>query len=295
MHDKASSGTKEKVNDRHNYSVRLYDNDINEDYPLHCHTPLEIIMPIDNIYTVYCNHIKYTLQEGDILIISSGVLHEIFAPTGGRRYIILADLFPLYSMHEFEVLLSTMAPVIHVTNSAVIQDRLQRLIHDMASEYDGEQLFREAVLYTDLISFLVLICRNQSSLNTTLETNSSMRMEYNRVLIPVYNHINNLFFENITLDQAADMAGFSKYHFSRIFRQYTGISFYQYLNNIRIMQATKLLMETNLSIMEVSLQCGFSSLSSFIRMFKIYKGCTPSEFKEVRLTKNKKGQRSYEG
>ncbi len=79
----------------------------------------------------------------------------------------------------------------------------------------------------------------------------------------------------------ADLAGFSKYHFSRLFKNFTGLSFYKYLNKKRIEHAEELLVDPSLSITEVALQSGFTSLSAFIRMFKQIKDCTPTEFRNL--------------
>jgi AraC-like DNA-binding protein len=87
--------------------------------------------------------------------------------------------------------------------------------------------------------------------------------------------------EPLTLDMAADLSGFSKYHFTRLFKQFTNVSFYKYLNLKRIAKAEQLLINPDLSITDVALSSGFSSLSAFIRMFKIIKGCTPSEFRSI--------------
>lgn len=277
------NGNKETVNYASNTSIRLYNNDEQEDYPVHWHTPLEIIMPIHNIYTVYCNNVKYVLNEGDILFISSGVLHELNAPPTGRRYIILADLTPLNSMREFESLTALLSPVVHITpaNSPKIHDRLKRLIYSIGTEYESDALFKDTVIYSKLISIFALIGRNSTLEKTTVDTNSSKELEYSKIFLSVCDYINKHFSENISLEQVADLAGFSKYHFSRIFRQYAEISFYQYLNRKRIMHAATLLMEPDISITEISLQCGFSSISAFIRMFKLQKGCTPSDFKKM--------------
>ena len=56
---------------------------------------------------------------------------------------------------------------------------------------------------------------------------------------------------------------------------------YKYLNKKRIEYAEKLLVDPELSITEVALQSGFSSLSAFIRMFKLIKDCTPTEFRNL--------------
>ena len=85
----------------------------------------------------------------------------------------------------------------------------------------------------------------------------------------------------MSLDDAANLAGFSKYHFTRLFKDFTGYSFYKYLNKKRIEHAERLLIDPEVLITEAALQSGFSSLSSFIRMFKIIKGCTPTEFRNM--------------
>ena len=73
----------------------------------------------------------------------------------------------------------------------------------------------------------------------------------------------------------------SKFYFSRLFKQFTNVSFYKYVNQKRIEKAAEMLTEPNISITNVALSCGFESLSSFIRMFKIVKGCTPTEFRNM--------------
>ena len=71
--------------------VRLYHNDIAEDYPLHWHTATEIIAPTENDYTIEIGTEKYTISPGDIAVIMSGTLHRLYAPKNGKRIIILFD------------------------------------------------------------------------------------------------------------------------------------------------------------------------------------------------------------
>ncbi len=285
---KTLNGTKETVDFPVNSTIRLYDNVQEDDYPLHWHTSMEIIMPIDNIYTVYCNESVYVLNEGEILFISPCVLHRLTSPDSGRRYIILADLSQLDSMNEFKSLAAILTPVVHVTpaNSPKIYDKLHRLLHNIAAEYENESLFRDTVIYSKLISIFALIGRNRTTENKANQHNFSGKSEYFDIFLSVCDYINNHFYENITLDQAAGLAGFSKYHFSRIFKHYADISFYQYLNRKRIMHAATLLMEPDITVSEVAKRCGFVSISAFIRMFKIQKGYKPSEFREMQSKRN---------
>jgi AraC-like DNA-binding protein len=280
---KTLNGIKETVDFPINSTIRVYNNVQEDDYPLHWHTSLEIIMPVDNIYTVYCGDEVYLLKEGDIMFISPGVLHRLTSPDSGRRYIIIADLSQLDSMNEFKSLAALLYPVVHVTsdNSSKIHERLQRLINSIASEYESESLYRDTIIYSKLISIYSIIGRNYAMAKIPPQESSLKQIENSQIFLSICNYINEHFHENITLEQVAGKAGFSKFYFSRIFKQYADISFYQYLNRKRIMHAASLLMEPDITVSEVARQSGFESISAFIRMFKIQKGCTPSEFKEM--------------
>ena len=82
------------------------------------------------------------------------------------------------------------------------------------------------------------------------------------------------------------MTGFSKYHFLRLFKQFAGDTFYHYVNAQRIYHACLLLSDPEKNITEVAMSCGFHSISSFLRIFKLQKGCTPTEFRRIHNTTN---------
>ncbi|MFU0828544.1 MAG: hypothetical protein ACFWTJ_13630 [Lachnoclostridium sp.] len=263
--------------------IRVYDNIQADNYPFHWHASLEIIMPVENMYTVQCGDKVYVLKEGDILFISPGVLHKLTSPQSGRRYIILADLSQLNSMDEFKSLAAILYPVVYVTakNLPGIYPRLKRLILSIVSEYESQALYRDTVIYSKLISAFSIIGRSYGAAKVHQPDYNLRQNEKIHIFLSICNYINEHFRENITLEQMAKQAGFSKFYFSRIFKQYADISFYQYLNRKRMMHAAFLLTETNLTVSQIAKQCGFGSISAFIRMFKIQKGCTPSEFKEM--------------
>ena len=107
------------------------------------------------------------------------------------------------------------------------------------------------------------------------------KKEYIQKLNIVLDYIDINFKENLTLESLADMAGYSKYHFSRLFTEYTKQSFCDYLNLRRIKAAEGLLLNDSLSVTEIAMQTGFSSIATFNRLFKEFKGCSPSEFRRL--------------
>lgn len=86
-------------------------------------------------------------------------------------------------------------------------------------------------------------------------------------------------FQKITLEQAASTANLSKEAFCRFFKLRTRRTFTQYLIQLRINEAQKLLQETDLGISEIAFQVGFENLSYFNRSFKNLTGQSPRQFR----------------
>ena len=93
-------------------------------------------------------------------------------------------------------------------------------------------------------------------------------------------HIHRNFADDLRLSELADVAGMSKFHFCRMFRQSTGVTPYQYLLGVRIDRAKRLLQTTASTVGEISQQVGFNSQSQFNRAFKKLEGTTPAVFRK---------------
>ena len=101
-----------------------------------------------------------------------------------------------------------------------------------------------------------------------------------RRILKVKNFISKNYADELRLPQLAEIAGMSASAFSRFFKLHTGRNLSDYIIDIRLGYATRLLVDTSRSISEISFQCGFNNLSNFNRIFKRKKGCAPSEFRE---------------
>lgn len=85
--------------------------------------------------------------------------------------------------------------------------------------------------------------------------------------------------DNLLLGIMAQEVGISQYHFSRLFKQSTGLSPYQYVMHCRIERAKILLLQNQLKISEIASQVGFADQSQFTRHFKRVLGVTPKEIR----------------
>ena len=275
-------GLHETVYYKDNANILVYHNTNFEEYPPHWHTPLEIIMPVENHYIIECGGQKHFLKEGEIILISPGVLHRLPA-VAGQRYIIQAELSPLYSVKGTESVLTFIAPALVITPEAFpdIYSHIRQLILEIIHEYFHPSSFYEALIFSRLLEILVCVRRSPALSPGHFDTSVGRQREYLEKFTGICAYIDEHCTENLSLEQTASLCGFSKYHFSRLFKQFTNVTFYRYLNQKRILHAQQLLADPSVSITEAALSCGFSSLSAFIRMFKIIKGCTPSQFRSL--------------
>ena len=101
-----------------------------------------------------------------------------------------------------------------------------------------------------------------------------------RRILKVKNFISKNFMDEIRLAQLADIAGMSPSAFSRFFKLHTGRNLTDYIIDMRLGAASRMLVDTSRSISEICFCCGFNNLSNFNRIFKKKKGCSPSEFRE---------------
>ena len=92
--------------------------------------------------------------------------------------------------------------------------------------------------------------------------------------------------KDISLDDVSRKVNISPYYFSKIFKDESGLNFIEYLTNLRIDNAKKLLSDTDMSIKEICLSCGYTDPNYFSRSFKKNVGTTPTEYKDGKLAES---------
>jgi len=96
----------------------------------------------------------------------------------------------------------------------------------------------------------------------------------------VFNHVKNHFKEEITLFEISDMVSMTIPSFCRYFKKITNKTFVQFINEYRLVHASKLLAEQPMSITEVCFECGFNNFSHFNKSFKAFTGHNPSTYRK---------------
>jgi len=153
-------------------------------------------------------------------------------------------------------------------------EKLKNRLNTLSSNQNGF----DAVI--DLISILYeLSIDNRSRIlcNCTF-TNENNTSESRRVQ-KVMDYLEANFQKNVRLTEVAEYVGMSNVSLSRFMKKRTGKNYIDYFNDMRLSIVSRYLISTIKPVSEISLECGYNSLSNFNRIFKKRKGCTPQEFR----------------
>ena len=138
--------------------------------------------------------------------------------------------------------------------------------------------------FESFISFMKILdilsrCEGARTLATSSYAKVNIEEDSHRIL-KVKNYINSHYMEELKLKTLAQLACMSETAFSRFFKLHTGRTVSDYIIDIRLGYAARLLVDTNKSIADICYLCGYNNLSNFNRVFKRKKGCAPTEFRE---------------
>ncbi|RKM55166.1 AraC family transcriptional regulator [Butyrivibrio sp. X503] len=269
--------------------VLLYHNTLSE-YPTHWHNEIELILLLSGTLRVKFHNDKSTVINcvpGDIVMVAPGTLHEYLSESdGGEKLILLFDIGGYSQVSSLVPLLKAMPAYVHIKQEEypVETARLQNYFWEIDRLYGQRDEFLQISVYS-LVTLILAQIGSMHLGDTNLAKNTADPQRKNIAkLVAVTNYIDSHRSDDLTVEQLAELAGFSKFHFERLFKNYMGISCYQYITKRRVMMAQELLGDTDLSVMDIALQSGFFSLSTFNRVFKEINKCSPTEFRKLYRT-----------
>lgn len=261
--------------------LRIWYNTQEEGYATHHHPAVEVILCIEQSYHVTVTNQSFILHPGDILIIPPHLLHSIEC-NKGARFIGLFNIDMLNAFSDFK----TLAPALltpHLLNPDLTPqtyDKVYKTFMKIIDYYFSNEIMWEFSIYSKILELLALLGQYRygaTHQDSKLDKSASENYEKFATLLT---YVDSHYANEITLEQAAALVGFSKFHFSRLFKEFTNCTFYDYLSQTRI-QAAKRLLSTGTSITDIAFQTGFNSLTSFCRCFKKYTDLSPSEYRDL--------------
>lgn len=266
-------------------TLRFWYNTQSGAFTTHWHDAQEIIVPLEENFSVTVQNVSYLLQPGDILLIPPGELHSIEAPSAGSRFIFLLELNFFGQFGDFlrtRTLLSS--PVlINADTCPEIYETEISLIMQTASHYWGSSPSKLLLIYACLMNLYAhytdyRIDKAASANRNPGHFRTGMSSEK---IIRLLEYLQLHYAEAISLEEAARQTSLSKFYFTRIFKQQTGQTFYEYLSFLRMQAAESYLKDTAVPVADIAAACGYANVSSFNRTFRKYRECSPSEYRSL--------------
>jgi AraC family transcriptional regulator len=218
-----------------------------------------------------------TLQAGESVIIPAGTPSERRCPAG--------EAYDMLHIYIQPALLSKAAAGGDI-NMARTEIELEFGVSDPHIRHIGLSLLEElecaggaARAYADLLAtaLAVHLLRKHPAENDFTQSYSGGMPKYK--LRRALDYITDRLGGELRVAQIAEEVNMSPYHFTRLFKQATGLAPHQYIMHRRIEMAKKLLVETELPIVQIALEIGFQSQSRFTTLFRQFTGKTPKAYR----------------
>jgi len=266
----------------HSYSYQKFDaSKANANTLWHYHPEIEL---------VYVNggagkrqigsHVSY-YSYGDLILIGSNLPHCGFTDklTGNKSETVIQmkqdflgnDFFNIPEMKKIQSLFEMAKGGIAFSGRA--KRKIGNKMEVLEYQTDFQRLLSILNILNELASSKEFKILNADGFAIETEVKDN-----NRINI-VFNHVKSNFKEEITLEEIADMVSMTIPSFCRYFKKITNKTFTQFVNEYRLVHASKLLAEQPLSITEVCFESGFNNFSHFNKSFKTFTGQNPSEYR----------------
>lgn len=211
---------------------------------------------------------EYTLCPGDIFYISCMDYH--FYQCLSNNWEFLWIHFNGIGAHGYyDVFSKAGFRVIHLKDSNFLESTMRKILaQSIKKELHSEVLCSN--LINTLITKMIICNSHENGILTYMPDYVRNIMKY----------LEEHYMDEFNLNQIAVRFGFSKYYISREFKKYVGITYSEYLITLRLNHAKELLKYTDLSINDITFQCGMNNVSHFINLFKNREEITPLQFRK---------------
>lgn len=269
--------------------VRFFDYE-HFSYPLHFHTEFEIIYIKDSTGTRFIGNNIAKYQGGDIFLIGSNLPH--FMKSDDIYHSENSDLRVKGTIIQFEkeFMYHAINNYPHFVKIKHLFKDAQRGIYFASNKVPQlEVLLKKIPLESglnQLLLFLEILQIMSESVNKQIISTTDFVNEtiYDTVRIDrIITFLNSNYTRNVSLDEIASFAAMNTAAFCRYFKSKTGKSFKNYILDMRIGYACKLLLMEDISISQLSSECGFESISHFNKTFKKNTGAVPSRYRKIIL------------
>lgn len=265
------------------HEVRNYNSDLmvwysgydNISFVAHWQKEIELVYVRSGSASFHVADHSFMAYAGDLVICESGQIHysDSYNTKNHLEFLIFdTNLISthFHNPHFYSPLITGEA-----LQTYGLSEHLQRLLKLVSKELNEKQPYYKDIVSSAIKEFWFLLKRNVPRAEKAKEDSKRARMleEFQELL----DHIDSHYFEELTLEHAASMMHFSPSHFSKTFKKMIGMNYVTYVNMVRIDHAVQMLGSGQHRMIDIALECGFSNIRSFNRVFKEITGYTPTQ------------------
>ena len=259
-------------------------------YPMHCHGEYELnfIEHGAGLRRIVGDSVE-TTKDYDLVLIATSELEHVWEQ-GECKSEDIREITIQFAPHFFDSLIDT-------NQFDRVRSMLDKARNGLCFPLDAIMkiyffidTLPEAKGFYAVTQFLTMLYELSFFTDEARELSSSSfakvtQQANSRRVLKVQQYISEHYRDEIHLNTLADMVGMAPTAFSRFFKQRTGKKLSDYITDIRLGHAARLLVDTTMSVAEICYDCGFNNLSNFNRIFKRKKSCPPTEFRETYFKK----------
>ncbi len=257
----------------------LYEKDNRED-SFHWHSYCEITYIRKGCGYYFVNGEKYTVQEKDLIIFNNVEPHGWWVREERMEVVVMIFSAEFISMplttFDHDYLRPFIARGSNFRNKIGADDefagQIASIVQDISLEWKSAGVGYRLMIKSQVLRILTLLIRHYQRCETEkqeemllCDKDKSMK----RIETALY-YINSHFTEKISLEEAAAAACMSPTYFSAYFKSVTHYGFSEYVTRLRLKKVKELEQNTDLSIFQIAMDCGFSNMSNFYRLNKKY-------------------------
>ena len=262
-------------------------------HELHTHTYYETLLLLEGNLIVQIGDTETVLlSQGDVIFIAPNVVHDTYLTANNanvmRSIVIKFSPMFLYPMETTQsdidsLLMSPVYPNGYYLFrrddpvTASIDPIMRNILNEKQKHEPGYELALRGLLTTLYIK-LVRSCALQPE--PVSHTDQKIDEASAQKLYQILTYLSQNYQYNVSMQEVADMCGMNYYRFSRFFNKTTNRNFNEYLLEMRLNCAQKKLLQSDKSVSEIAMECGFEYVSYFIQKFKHKNGITPREYQK---------------
>ena len=250
--------------------------------PLHYHNDIELIFVLSGSVNLTNSYGKFLLVEGDVFTNNGNEVHSL-ASSDSDNVVAIIQISNTFFTKDFPTLGKSAYRTNAIKATDARQEDLRKLVLRILLQYmkKGSNYKNECVSgAVDLIKYLnqyfnLFIIENELAVSNS-EENPITIERLSRIIEYIYANYQ----DKITLEQIAEMEHLSTYYLSHLIRNYTGMSFREFLCFARVERSEIPLLDTNLKISRIAKDVGFSTTAYYEKFFKKWYGHSPEDHRD---------------